>query len=394
MADNNNNQQETARAVYPLMDISSFPPLTLPRPQKRGKGNGYDFDSYSIDLLARSNSTLAGAVHVGAIFDMLREVLIPTIDSETRNWFVGNIDTGIKAEGKTPTFRYFQSEESGEEKPKRVLQVGYYETNDKGEKVFSGAQDLLDIDALVPYFAWIKLDASGKVDEAGGELWLTYTLGGVTYKLIAADRLKLRLSDLTQDEIALLQAPVKVVVADACAALERANAAAQTAEDAAALATGAAEATSRANTAATNANNAADRVTAAILDIADEKQAAIDAAYAANTAAGNADTAAQSANDVASTANTAAQNADKQAGRAKDQADHPPMMGENGNWWKWDETQKKYVDTGVLAKGGVLYPSFLVDDSNMHLVMYYQDQIAENQFVLDNETGHLKFIYQ
>ena len=323
MADNN-NQQETARAVYPLMDISAFPPITLPRPQKRTNGNGYDFDNYSVDLLARSNGSLAGAVHVGYLFDILREVLIPTIDNETRNWFVGNVDTGVKAEGRTPAFRYYETEEEGEEKKKRVLQVGYYETNSKGEKVFSGAQDLLDIDALVPYFAWIKLDDNGKVDEAGGELWLTYSLGGVTYKLIAADRLKLRFSDLTPEDIAVLQAPVRAVVAEAWAALERANTAAQTAEDAAALATGAVAesnaATARANTAADGANAAAKRVTDAILDIAAEKKAALEAAAAANTAAGNADTAAKGANDAASSANTAKTNADTAAQSANDAA--------------------------------------------------------------------------
>lgn len=106
------------------------------------------------------------------------------------------------------------------------------------------------------------------------------------------------------------------------------------------------------------------------------------------------ETAINNADNAATTANNSAKEADKQAGRAKEQADNPPKMGENGNWWKWDETAKKYVDTGILAKGGVLYPSFIVDDSNMHLVMYYQDQIAENQFILDKETGHLKFIYQ
>lgn len=106
------------------------------------------------------------------------------------------------------------------------------------------------------------------------------------------------------------------------------------------------------------------------------------------------ETAINNADKAATTANNSAKEADKQAGRAKEQADNPPKMGENGNWWKWDETAKKYVDTGIIAKGGVLYPSFIVDDSNMHLVMYYQDQIAENQFILDKETGHLKFIYQ
>lgn len=136
-----------------------------------------------------------------------------------------------------------------------------------------------------------------------------------------------------------------------------------------------------------NAEDATKAANDAAKSVDDSKEAAADATKNANAAATN-------ANNAATTANNSAKEADKQAGRAKEQADNPPKMGENGNWWKWDETAKKYVDTGILAKGGVLYPSFIVDDSNMHLVMYYQDQIAENQFILDKETGHLKFIYQ
>ena len=65
-------------------------------------------------------------------------------------------------------------------------------------------------------------------------------------------------------------------------------------------------------------------------------------------------------------------------------------MGENGNWWKWDETQKKYVDTGILAKGGILYPTFTIDPDTMELIMYYQDDIAADMFDIDNE-GFLIF---
>lgn len=126
-------------------------------------------------------------------------------------------------------------------------------------------------------------------------------------------------------------------------------------------------------TATTNANNAADRVDASITDITAEKKAAIDAA---------------------TTATNSSKEADKQANRAKQQADNPPKIGDNGNWWKWDETAQKYVDTGILAKGGVLYPSFLIDEDNMHLVMYYQDEIAKEQFVLNEETGHLTFNFR
>lgn len=86
----------------------------------------------------------------------------------------------------------------------------------------------------------------------------------------------------------------------------------------------------------------------------------------------------------------ATNSANTQANRAKEQADNPPKIGENGNWWKWDETQKKYVDTGILAKGGILYPTFTIDPDTMELIMYYQDDIAADMFDIDNE-GFLIF---
>lgn len=86
----------------------------------------------------------------------------------------------------------------------------------------------------------------------------------------------------------------------------------------------------------------------------------------------------------------ATNSANTQANRAKEQADNPPKMGENGNWWKWDETQKKYVDTGILAKGGIFYPTFTIDPDTMELIMYYQDDIAADMFDIDNE-GFLIF---
>lgn len=108
------------------------------------------------------------------------------------------------------------------------------------------------------------------------------------------------------------------------------------------------------------------------------------------TAYENAVKATSNANLATQKANTAANNANTQANRAKEQADNPPKMGENGNWWKWDETQKKYVDTGILAKGGILYPTFTIDPDTMELIMYYQDDIAADMFDIDNE-GFLIF---
>lgn len=95
-------------------------------------------------------------------------------------------------------------------------------------------------------------------------------------------------------------------------------------------------------------------------------------------------------NEATDKATAATADATLQADRAKELADHPTMMGENGNWWKWDATLKKYVDTGVLAKGGVLYPVFDIDTETMELKMTYQDEIAADMFEL-NAEGSLIF---
>jgi hypothetical protein len=170
---------------------------------------------------------------------------------------------------------------------------------------------------------------------------------------------------------------------------------------------GAVSAASSANAAARSANTAASKVTSAVADITAEKEAAIGAAANADAAAARVTAAitdittekaaaldaATKADAAANNANASAIEANKQAERAKEQADNPPKQGENGNWWQWDDKAGEYVDTGILAKGGVLYPSFYVDD-DMQLIMNYQDEVAAEQFVLNEETGHLNFNYR
>lgn len=87
-------------------------------------------------------------------------------------------------------------------------------------------------------------------------------------------------------------------------------------------------------------------------------------------------------------AETATGNANTQAARAKEQADHPTMMGDNGNWWQWDDTLKKYVDTGVLAKGGVIYPTFVIED-DLVLYMIFEDEVSPQLIKFDEATGML-----
>lgn len=164
------------------------------------------------------------------------------------------------------------------------------------------------------------------------------------------------------------------------AAGDRANAAADSVNDAkdkAAKATAdAIQATAGANAAKDKANQAADTTNAIKEATILAKAETIEATRKANEATGKA------------TAATA--DATNQADRAKELADHPTMMGDNGNWWKWDATLKKYVDTGVLAKGGVLYPTFYIDPDTMELIMNYQDEIVADMFNIDNE-GNLTF---
>lgn len=160
----------------------------------------------------------------------------------------------------------------------------------------------------------------------------------------------------------------------------------------------------RANTAASSVNDAKDKANAAT---AEAIQATVGANAAKDKANQAADTtnavkeatiqakaetieATRKANEATGKATTATADASTQANRAKELADHPTMMGDNGNWWKWDATLKKYVDTGILAKGGVLYPTFYIDPETMELIMSYQDEIVADMFNIDNE-GNLTF---
>lgn len=164
------------------------------------------------------------------------------------------------------------------------------------------------------------------------------------------------------------------------AAGDRANAAADSVNDAKDKAK---EAAAAANQAAAGANAAKDKA----MEAADTANAVKEATLLAKAETIEAT---RKANEATVEATAATATAQAQADRAKELADHPTMMGENGNWWKWDATLKKYVDTGVLAKGGVLYPTFYIDPDTMELIMKYQDEIVADMFNIDNE-GNLTF---
>lgn len=162
-------------------------------------------------------------------------------------------------------------------------------------------------------------------------------------------------------------------------------------------------ATKAANTAASNANTAKLNAEAATSKANTATANAITATGNANTAhdglekikedteiaTKNANDAAKLANEKASYANTQGNFAKTQGDRAQELADHPWKVGDNGNWWKWDLDGDRYVDTGILAKGGVLYPTFTINPADMTLVMSYEDEVSPNLVKLNQETGEL-----
>ena len=66
-------------------------------------------------------------------------------------------------------------------------------------------------------------------------------------------------------------------------------------------------------------------------------------------------------------ANKATEASKTQTALAKELNEHPQKQGDNGNWWKWNTTTKLYDDTGLPAKGGMLYPSMWIDGNALYL---------------------------
>lgn len=236
-----------------------------------------------------------------------------------------------------------------------------------------------DLNGVFSLPAYKKIGGVEKVVEAPVELLQEIALDSVKE---ATDNAKTATGEARQatKETKEATADFTAVRGQVLAAGDRANAAADSVNDAkdkAKEATAAAiQATAGANTAKDKANLAADTTNAVKEATLQVKAETIEATKKANDATGK--------------ATAATVDATTQAGRAKELADHPTIMGENGNWWKWDATLKKYIDTGILAKGGVLYPVFDIDPDTMELKMSYQDEIAADMFEL-NAEGSLIF---
>lgn len=65
---------------------------------------------------------------------------------------------------------------------------------------------------------------------------------------------------------------------------------------------------------------------------------------------------------------TAVKNAEAATAACESYNEHPTKIGDNGNWWAWNVTEQAYYDTGVIAKGGALYPTFAHEGNKLYLV--------------------------
>lgn len=73
-----------------------------------------------------------------------------------------------------------------------------------------------------------------------------------------------------------------------------------------------------------------------------------------------------------------------QTSLAKELNEHPPIAGENGNWWMWSLQTHAYEDTGIIARGGAMYPTFR-QSRNKLLMIDYGSNVSEHVFKRRNK---------
>lgn len=140
--------------------------------------------------------------------------------------------------------------------------------------------------------------------------------------------------------------------------------------DATTAAEKATEAAANAVTATTNANMATDKTNDAIQKAETATADAITATKNTNIATANVTDAITKATTAAENANAVTEVSKKQVVIAEEMNTHPQKQGENGNWWRWDSEQQAYVDTGIIARGGLLYPTFKHVGNKLYMIDY------------------------
>lgn len=66
-----------------------------------------------------------------------------------------------------------------------------------------------------------------------------------------------------------------------------------------------------------------------------------------------------------------------QTSLAKELNEHPTIAGDNGNWWRWNLQTHAYEDTGIIARGGAMYPTFR-QSRNKLLMIDYGSNVSEH----------------
>lgn len=67
---------------------------------------------------------------------------------------------------------------------------------------------------------------------------------------------------------------------------------------------------------------------------------------------------------------TAITQSQTQTAIAQELNEHPVKIGDNGNWWQWNIKTHAYEDTGIVARGGAMYPTFKHVGNKLYIVDY------------------------
>ncbi len=74
--------------------------------------------------------------------------------------------------------------------------------------------------------------------------------------------------------------------------------------------------------------------------------------------------------DINDTVDSAVKSAEAATATCESYNGHPAKIGDNDNWWQWNVTEQVYEDTGIVARAGVMYPTFKNTGNKLYIVDY------------------------
>ncbi len=263
-------------------------------------------------LMALSNG-MNGKMTVALFKTVFGKGISPNIKNGT--WWIGSIDTGVKAEGKTPEFR----------KTETGIEYKYISDPDTTWRL------LVDMAAIKLYFDDLTEEEKRSLIP--------------------------NLKDFTPEEIAELQKPAD----DMIAKLEQTD-----------------------KTIAANEEVRKQTENERISDENTRKQKENDRQLAEQKREEAEQKRGTAFKQLVEKSNEATLEANTQADRAQAYSDNPPKIGDNGNWWVWDEETGEYRDTGTFARGDTMFATFDIDIKTGSLVCTTPDKYTGPSFSLEN----------